>query len=467
MFRGSVPRAAQLVISEIVSSWTPKSPIQVLCSGNLTLERAIEHCGHPVYGNDVTIYSCALGSAAAGMPFRVKIADNYMEKWGWLEKFTPTDDPAATAATIVLMTRCISAIDKPDHPYYARLAAGTVEQWDDLHAGTVAKFRKNLPKLAGFKIAGALEVLRDTPTSHGVITFPPFFAGDYEAMFRRLAQLFQWDAPKYEQLNDESIQEMSDRAMMRDEWVVALPVRSEKLAPYLVGMTLTTNRGVPINFYSSKAPKRLVLPRQDIEQIKIPRLGKEEDLEGKLDVIALTGGQFSMVRSQYMSPHIVPGSPTLAMGVVCGKRLIGAFAFASSIGGKAAASRGNHLAKIGPHTYLLSDFPTAPSKYKRLSKLILYAALSNEVRAAVEQSMGSRCVSLLTTAFSDRPVSMKYRGLFEILTRKEDVKPKVGKAYKFQLNYWSPMGRWTLAEGLAEWKSKHAITKDTKDTEPC
>ena len=78
-----------------------------------------------------------------------------------------------------------------------------------------------------------------------------------------------------------------------------------------------------------------------------------------------------------------------------------------------------------------------------------------------------RVRGIVTTAFTKRPVSMKYRGMFELLNRKEndlakqawakDIDAATNSYYAqpYELNYGSAMGRWTLAEGMAEWKRKH------------
>lgn len=68
------------------------------------------------------------------------------------------------------------------------------------------------------------------------------------------------------------------------------------------------------------------------------------------------------------------------------------------------------------------------------------------------------------TAFTKRPVSMKYRGLFQLLNKKQlpgvdENETDMSKIYYnsgYQLNYGAPMGQWTLAEGLELWKKKHS-----------
>ena len=121
--------------------------------------------------------------------------------------------------------------------------------------------------------------------------------------------------------------------------------------------------------------------------------------------------------------------------------------------------------------YLLSDFPIAPTKYKRLAKLVLYAALSRESKMLAERLTNHRICSLVTTAFSKNPVSMKYRGLFRLLNKKElpgveDGETDMSKIYYnqgYQLNYGAAMGEWTLADGLAMWKKKHSQTEGKEE----
>jgi hypothetical protein len=66
--------------------------------------------------------------------------------------------------------------------------------------------------------------------------------------------------------------------------------------------------------------------------------------------------------------------------------------------------------------YLLSDFSLA--REKRLSKLIAMLATSELPVRAFDRKFVQRTKRLMTTAFTDKPVSMKYRGIFEIHARK-------------------------------------------------
>ena len=59
----------------------------------------------------------------------------------------------------------------------------------------------------------------------------------------------------------------------------------------------------------------------------------------------------------------------------------------------------------------------------------------------ISDTMNHRVRTIGTTAFTKKPVSMKYRGLFALHNRKEDA-----------LNYLGDAGKWTLDEALAWWQ---------------
>lgn len=217
MFLGSIPQTAQSIVLESVRGWRP-GPIQVLCSGNLTVERTLAPLGWPLLGNDITIYSCVLGAAAAGMELELTIADEFQDEWGWLQE-SLDGSPYEKAATVALLTRFVHGLNRPDHPYWSRMHEGHRRQWGTVFPKTVEKMRQGLPSLEAFHIDGALEVLERCEES--VIAFPPFFPGDYESMFRKLAKLVRWPEPAFRPLDKEGRAELIERTMQRDQWMGA------------------------------------------------------------------------------------------------------------------------------------------------------------------------------------------------------------------------------------------------------
>ena len=87
------------------------------------------------------------------------------------------------------------------------------------------------------------------------------------------------------------------------------------------------------------------------------------------------------------------------------------------------------------------------------SKLVVMVARSGEMRRVLERIQLLRTRSLLTTAFTDHPVSMKYRGVLSLVKRGQT---EDGEAF---LNYGGRFDDSTLAEVLQEWLTKHGSVR--------
>jgi GNAT domain-containint protein len=100
--------------------------------------------------------------------------------------------------------------------------------------------------------------------------------------------------------------------------------------------------------------------------------------------------------------------------------------------------------------YLQSDFSFETHPYLRMSKLVLALAKAGETRRLLEKKTQRRVRSLSTTAFTDKPVSMKYRGVFEIAKR------GVGRDGKPFINYAAPFDDQSWRTVYRDWFFKHA-----------
>lgn len=457
MFRGSVPADLQRIIFETTRAWDKTQDLYIGCSGNLTIERVVAPLGKRLHGNDVLMYSTALGRYFSGQPLGMELNETALEWAPFLGSRFETE--AEKTATIQLSSRIAIGLNK-NNVYYDRLLKAHSDQWDELIDKTVKKLETVELKLESFACEDVATWVQRIPDEGAVIMYPPFFAGDYTSQFARLEALFDWDSPTYEEIDDARLEAILDKVSSRDNWMFGRHHPLEEYEDYLTGVAKTTNRGVPIYVYSSNAPRRLVTPHQKTESLTVPHLQKGEEMGEKLGLVVLSEGQFSGLRSIYMNPHIIPGASSLALGVLVDGVLVGVFAYST------APTMSNWDAFLpGPHVYLLSDFPVSNTSYKHLAKLVLYAALSKEAKALLERGSNRRWSSLTTTAYSKNPVSMKYRGVFKLIKRKENESSsdKDGAVtssedyYKqpFELQYGAELGQWSLQDGFAMWKQKH------------
>ena len=456
MFHGSLPSTAQQILYQIVKQWKVDD-IYIGCSGNFTIERCLKSLTSArLHSNDVTVYSCLLGRYLAGKKLNAKLKPDYNGVMQFVEKYL--DNGAGTLAVVLILSRMGMYLGSKPNPYYDRMIKAYTKQFEKIWNQTKLKLEKIEPFIASMYEGDVCEWVNNIPEDAGFICYPPFFAGDYEKMFRVIDEIFDWSPPEFESISKERINDMFENLVKRKYFMFGTNDYLSDFKSYLVGISQTTNRGVPIYIYAKSNRSMIVVPRQATAPLLFPRLGEKEDIGSNMSIIELRQEQFQALRSQYMNVYINPGQASMALGVLVDNKLIGVYAFSAS---PTVADMSKYIDT--PNIYLLSDFPIAPVKYKRLAKLVLYAALSKESKEIAERLCGKRIFTLTTTAFTKKPVSMKYRGLFKLLTKKqlesvssdETDMSKIYYGNGYMLNYGAEFGQWTLDEGLKIWKSKY------------
>ena len=265
--------------------------------------------------------------------------------------------------------------------------------------------------------------------------------------------------PSYPMLTLERVMELFAKMSERKHWLFGTKERLELWEHALRGVCYTDGGGVPIFIYSNGGHVRLVTRDRITAPAGLRRLHGAEQLGEKLSIAPLKLPVFESLMAAYLNPGIIPGTPTASYAVLVDDVMIGVFAV--RIGGDHAAAYENMIE--GPTAYLLTDFAVAPTVYPRLSKLVLMTALSKEVQLLLERLANGRIRSLVTTAFSNRMESMKYRGVLKRISQKKLGKGDVQDAFAYSLVYGAQAGQWTLQEGMALWKKKHSKQKSSPE----
>ena len=464
MFQGTITKEMVSVLKSAMTEW------QVLvrdvyqgCSGAFTVEKALSDFPFRWHGNDVSLYSCALGAFYTDAPFRLSFRPEMEPRFGWLRAFLDEDDAAnpvshRNIATILLLSDMLHQINISDdelRPHVDRKIRHYQSQFAALHAKTLQSIQAHPLRIASFTSADVVDWMQTLPREAGFVSYPPFYTGGYERMFRNMGMLLDWDEPEFQTFDDDRLYQLLNLATEFQCWFVAtnreLPAEWE---PYKTGYIRNKNRDFPVYMYSNQAPVKVVSPNQELTAPPLRTLEPDAVIgsDDRLAIRTISATAFNHLRSQYLSHHIRPGEVISAYAITAGNRIIGAMAFA------AYSADMNWRIPPKPFLYMMSDFPVAPSKHKRLAKLVLYAALSKEMQALLEKRSQRRIRSIVTTAFTPRPTSMKYRGLFKIVNSKPPGAPVPGvwESDKYLINYWAPAGQWSLDEGLREWHKRYA-----------
>jgi hypothetical protein len=443
VFAGTVPPEMRSLVLECSRAWPKDQGAWIGCSGNMTLERTLGPAGFAVHGNDISIYTCALGFWFAGRKVPVEPNEEKIREHGidWVLPYL--DGGSGTLAVMFLGTRFLAFAGK-DQAYHRRMVDGYRRQFPKLVAGTKEKIEAHPLRLASFTADDVLAYMADlVPASAPFASFPSFYAGGYTTMWKPLAEHFTWDAPDVKEIDEAGKQRMLDLAVNRPHWVIGVREEIPELAEYRRGVVQVTHRAMPFNVYASGDTTRVVTPHQVMEPILVTKLAPDAELTGRLALHRLSAGQFNGLRAQWMNKKIPPAAPPYPVAVTCGGVLIGAFAYDRS-------------SYTPDGVYLLSDFPAPSTRYRRLAKLIVMAAMSREAAQLMQSSFSRRLRTITSTAFSVNPVSSKYGRGIPGMVRSSRKKAEPGAAHRWVLNYTGPLGGLTLAETLALWTRKHS-----------
>ncbi len=127
----------------------------------------------------------------------------------------------------------------------------------------------------------------------------------------------------------------------------------------------------------------------------------------KVEIISANSAQMNFLKNIYLAKGIAHTTGLANFLVLVDGCVAGGFIFA----------RDRFVQ--GDRIYLLSDFALAPRS--RLSKLVAMLATCELVIRLLEVRLVQRIDLIMTTAFTTQPVSMKYRGMFDLVSRKPEM----------------------------------------------
>ena len=402
--------------------------VYVGCSGAFTVEQLLTRYAPKakIWSNDVSLYSSALGCYLAGRPFRLEVRE---EKFAWLTPYL-ADEEAKAAAVMVLFEAL--KYEKDKNLFQHRHWAHYLNHFESFHQGTVAKLqeRKKEIRLEAYTSRDIFDLLDEIPQGAVVIAFLPTYAGGYERMFKRLGEIFDWDEPSYGMIDEDRKKRTVMKMMERDYLYL-----DDRVYPGLPMVAVVRKaRMKPVYVYSNMAALKLGVMKQQRTSEFVPhaRLGDDDEITpaSKLVVVPTTNKIVNYYRDVYLSKG-------------CGIPSDGIMPFIVAVDGKVCGFLIYSLT-MGREIYLLADFAIDSCKYKRLAKLVLLTTQTREVQQAIEEKFLLELPKCTTMVFTDKPVSMKYRGLYKLI-RKDPGK----------LVYETEMGILKLSEVIPLWLKKY------------
>jgi len=401
MFIGSVPRE---VVTQLlrVTDIRPGDEVFVCCSGSFRVDLAVK-AAQPearVLSNDVSLLSCALGALLTGgaLPFR------------FVKELAGIEDALVGRGYLERIAGLLVAMDALGYnvktTYGQRHRAHLLGHCGELMKGAKEKLEKHFAGRAvdSFEACDFRDHAKRAEVGGLVVGFPPTYKCGYERLYKRLQENVEWQEPTYRIWDPRDMAgwlgELREAGVRHCVFVDHEIPGERALASY------ARARSRPIYLYGN-AGRQSSLRRSEpksspfaYEPVDPGRLTAQSEVA----IGSVENGPFNFLRNKYLAKGIAFVDAMYHYLVFLDGRLAGGFALSRD--------------KMGSQDsiYLLSDFSIR--RERRLAKLIAMLATSGEAVRSAERKMLLRFSSVYTTVFTDKPVSMKYRGIFDLKARK-------------------------------------------------
>ena len=387
-FIGAVATSVRQVLAQYAKD--VHLPCLIVGAGNFTVPSVLRSAGFAgtITACDVTLYTSALGAYLSGWTLEREDCPEHLR--GLLRTGSPLE---LTASISLLMD--LREVWKGDNAFKMRMVEHSREAWDTLMEKTCAKLESYKAHIGpiDYQARDGFDLLEKSGSGHTVFAFPPTYKAGYEKLEALLRATVEWTPPAYREMTDKSL-ELFEAIARFDSYYVS----------------------------GDEVPGFAPVKRAQSLRLNELYLAKRIDyFDGGVDVcivLTLDGqviGKADFMKTSHAQWKLPEGNP----------------------GGDESL-------------YIMCDLAVASDVEKRLAKLVLLLLTSREVKEWVDAKLNKRVGWVITTAFAKGPVSMKYRGCFQLYSRKQDK-----KTGQYALNYYAPFGARTLAESFALWKKKY------------
>jgi hypothetical protein len=429
-FIGAVNHEVRTWLGNVAGELFTGREVVVGCSGNFTIEQILTRQATPatIWGNDVSLYSSVLGAYLSGQDFPLRIKS---ERLSFVEPYLSTTEDKA--ASVLVLSEALQ-YEPEKNLYQTRIwkhYAGAFA-FGIYHAETLKKLRglREKIRLDRYTSRDIWDLLDEISPQSVVVAFLPTYAGGYEKMFKRMEELLEWDRPEYT-LIDAERKEAIIRRLTTFDYLYIDDKRREDLP---LRCMVEKGRFKTVYLYSNmETPGQYVRPSIGIMPATYPMLDETHEITEASDLTLqrTKNNVINYYRNLYLAKGIDYVNGDECFLVFIDGLLFGFLVFVI-----------NKFATAD--IYLLADFVVPCERYPRLSKLLLLVSKSREVRLLLEVKYLRPIATILTTAFTDKPVSMKYRGPYKLHSRKEG-----------RLNYIAETGQHNLKEVVPLWLKKY------------
>ena len=432
MFVGTTPPEIRLLLQELLKD--EKDEVYVGCSGNFSSDKILSGMGLKVHSNDVCLYSKLISDILLHQDTDVKITNEELAV-----VFSGWDDSVYKKLIQVMFAIKVSQFHDRKNDYQRMMFASYIDQANDYYARTIEKFEKSNSfgfQIQDFYYGDFVDHLRTAGEKGGIgVAFPPTYKGGYEKIFSFVESCFDYERAKYNIFDPKEGIVLFKDLLDNGRNIIYTDKDHPELEKYKAAkITLGSERNTVYIYSSVKATNQYYLERsrnQKPAKIEVTDPDFQFIDETKITVQVAPVSDVNYYKAFYMANKV-----NYSTGGDFGLVFLAddkAFGFASF------SKRLSNETDL----FVQSDF-VVNSHTPKLSKLLIMLLKSGEVRRQLSRLTKHYYEGLRTTVYTDKPVSMKYRSVFNLERRD-----------KGKIMYRANFIRETLNQIYASWKKKH------------
>lgn len=409
MFTGAIPKPCIEQAFKVVPL-SKSDTVYVCCSGSFRLEQAVTALGLgcPVHSNDVSLLSVMLGRHLVGEPVEFKFKGPLAP----LEHAMPDGSSLSRLGSIGLALELAKYKGSSEHAraHFAHLM-GRAEEYVSKARDKVARYAERV-RVSSF-FAGDFRDHADRAIEERAVIFawPPTYRGGYERLYKFVHDNVEWQEPSY-RLFDPA--DLGSWLSYLDRTGVRYCVCADHALEGRHAQAIyESGRNKPVFLYSSDSRGSSVRRNTHTTAAVGYSLVDPETLteHAQVQLVQVPAPVMNFIKDRFLKPGLVHSDGMMRFVVLIDGKLAGGFIYTRDSSGTI------------DWVYLLCDFSVAPKSTsdRKLSKLIAMLATGREAMARWDRARMQRTKHVFTTAFTDQPASMKYRGIFKLHSKKPGV----------------------------------------------
>lgn len=443
MFIGSIDKPSRMICENILDKVDKrkKPDIYVGCSGNFTFDRIAAAKGFRVHSNDVSLYSRVIAGIVTKERFKFtcRNADLNAIFAGW-------EDDAQSDLVKLMFAAKYGQFAEQKNDFQKTMLENYVSGAQTFYDGTRAKFERN--KVFEFSIEDFFygdfkkHVARADENSL-IFLYAPTYKGGYEKLYAFLNENFEYQKPEYDLFDSKEAGPYYAELLENREACIYSDLIYPETTQWMKGEVTYSGNKKTVYLYSSVKEDSHSYFFADTPKLygRTPRI-IDPDMQmpenPDISVVPCKVALVNHYKHLFMSARVdYSTGGDFALAFLINGAVFGFASFASSL----------VTIKDGQYLFLHSDF-VVPSAIERLSKLLLYIIRSDDVYKCILRYYIHAYTGLQTSVYTKKPASMKYRGPFKKLDRKD----QPGK-----LTYTAEFTKLSIKECFEKWQKRQPL----------